>query len=481
MASEKPIPEQILVVDDDRAIRQLLGDALEREGYTPLICGNPDQALAVSGKTAFGLAFVDINLPHMNGLDLARELKKQDPRREVVFITGHGTFDSAVKAIKIGAYDYLRKPFSLNDFNLCIKRYQERQALKEQVRLAEQRYSHLVQHIPLIIYVLNREFVVDFINDACTQALGFTPEEAVNTPGWFLERIHPEDRDRIRRLFESAFESDGDPFSTECRLLHKEGHRVHALLRSMPHLDENPDTDHLEGIMVDITDRVFLEKALAQREKLKTLGSISAEVAHEIRNPLVALGGFARRLKKKHPDLHEVDIILNESERLEKILGRIRHYLKPVELRPEPCGINELTSYCVELLSPALEQKRIQPRLDLNPGLPDITADRDVLTQVFINLVRHAIKATKKGGRFHIKTFESDRNIHVEFGNQVAKKRAEDPEQLFLPFDEGGHHIGLPLSYKFVRNMGGLLSFEQRKDLMIFTVSLPKEPLEIRP
>ena len=59
---------------------------------------------------------------------------------------------------------------------------------------------------------------------------------------------------------------------------------------------------------MDISDRVFLEKTLVQREKLKTLGAISAEVAHEIRNPLVSIGGFAQRLKQKYPDLHECDM-----------------------------------------------------------------------------------------------------------------------------------------------------------------------------
>ena len=94
-------------------------------------------------------------------------------------------------------------------------------------------------------------------------------------------------------------------------------------------IEKDVAVDRLQGMIVDITDRVFLEKAVVQKEKLRILGSISAEVAHEIRNPLVSIGGFARRLRKRFPELPEGDIILRESERLEKMLKRIAEYLYP--------------------------------------------------------------------------------------------------------------------------------------------------------
>ncbi|MEA3360772.1 MAG: response regulator [Thermodesulfobacteriota bacterium] len=464
---------KILVVDDDPFICQFLADAIRIEGYEPLISNDPDNALEISKGEIFGLSFIDINLPGMNGLDLASKLKEQDRNREIVFITGHGTFDSALRAIKIGAYDYLRKPFSIDEFNLCLKRYQLREELKEKIRLAEQRYFHLVQNIPLLIYVLCRDFRLDFINDACYEILGYTPDEALNDPKWLLGRIHPNDRARIKNLFQSAFEPEEKSFSVDCRFIHKKGHLVHTILKSIPDFQHNPDVNHLEGIIVDITDRVFLEKAVVQKEKIKTLGSISAEVAHEIRNPLVSIGGFARRLKKKNPELTESTIILNESIRLEKILDRIRDYLNPVEVRPQNISLNELITYCVELLSPEMKRNHVLYHLNLNPLLSTIYADKDILIQVFINLIRNAMKAMEKGGNLFIKTFENNQSLNVHFKNKTLNKKVEDPEKLFLPFDEGGQSIGLPLCYKLLRNMGGLLFFEQDQDYIVFTVSLP--------
>jgi two-component system, NtrC family, sensor histidine kinase HydH len=118
----------------------------------------------------------------------------------------------------------------------------------------------------------------------------------------------------------------------------------------------------------DLTEEKRMEKALLQREKLKTLGAISAEVAHEIRNPLVAIGGFARRLQEKTPDLAEAGIIVNESQRLERILGRIRDYLKPIDIQMKKSSINEILRNCINLLSPQLIAKRVRCVLDIAPG-----------------------------------------------------------------------------------------------------------------
>ena len=465
---------KILVVDDDHLICRLLAKAIRIAGYEPLISNEPDNALEISKGEKFGLSFVDINLPGMNGLDLASKLKEQDQNREIVFITGHGTFDSALRAIKIGAYDYLRKPFGIDEFNLCLKRFQLREELKEKIRLAEQRYFHLVQNIPLLIYVLCSDFRLNFINDACYAMLGYTPDEVLNDPKWLFECIHPDDRVHIKKLFQSAFKSKGKSFSIDCRFIHKKGHLVHTILKSIPNVKDDPDVNHLEGIIVDITDRVFLEKAVVQKEKIKTLGSIAAEVAHEIRNPLVSIGGFARRLQKKNPELTESAIILNESIRLEKILDRIRDYIKPVKIRPETSSVNDLITYCVELLSPEIKRNHVSCHLNLSPLLSAIYVDRDILIQVFINLIRNAMKAMEKGGDLFIKTFESNQSLNINFKNKNLNKKVGDSEKLFLPFDEGGQSIGLPLCYKLLRNMGGLLFFEQDQDYIIFTVSLPK-------
>jgi two-component system sensor histidine kinase HydH len=476
LSTQEPSGVKILVVDDDPTICKLLEGVLLTEGYQPELCLHPQQALALSGQERFGLAFVDINLPEMSGLDLAAKIKEHDPHCEVVFITGSGAIENAVQALKIGAYDYLRKPFTLTEFNLCLKRFQERRLLKERIRFAEQRYFDLVQNIPLLVYVLTKDFQLDFVNQACLAMLGYTPEEAMQTQDWFVERIHTKDRRAIMDLLQKLFVSGGPPATVEGRLVHKQGHLINVIIKSIPYhgCGAGREVNCLEGIIVDITDHVFLERALVQKEKLKTLGAISAEVAHEIRNPLVSIGGFARRLQTKYPNLHEVEIILRESQRLEKILDRIRNYLKPVDIRHEQCPVNPIIRDSIELLAPEIERRSVICRLQLDAGQPLVYVDRDVLGQVFINLIRNALVAMEKDEILTIKSFVSGQSIHIDFRNQTCSPKIKNPELLFLPFDEGGQSIGLPLCYTLLKSMGGLLSFAQEQDHVTFTVSLPK-------
>jgi two-component system sensor histidine kinase HydH len=356
-----------------------------------------------------------------------------------------------------------------------LKRFQERQTLREQVKLAEQRYFQLVQNIPLLIYVLNRDFQLDFVNEACSVILGYTREEAIGAPDWILERVHAQDRERVKRSFQSAFRS-GTPISMECQFLHRDGHPIHGILKSIPPSIHGSRTacERLEGFILDISDRVFLEKALVQKEKLKTLGAISAEVAHEIRNPLVCIGGFARRLQKKFPDLAECNIILRESERLEKILSRIRNYLRPVEIHPLECSVNTILGESLDLLSPEMEARQVKGLLDLDTGLPPVYADPDILVQIFINLIRNGTGALEKGEALLIKTYQSDHDLHVEFKNHSPCPEVRNPESLFMPFAEGGRSIGLPLCHRLLKDMGGLLSYAHENDCLVFTVSLPK-------
>lgn len=229
-----------------------------------------------------------------------------------------------------------------------------------------------------------------------------------------------------------------------------------------------------EQLKSEIENRKRLEKALVQREKLETLGAIAAEVAHEIRNPLVSIGGFARRLQERFPNLPECNIILNESQRLEKILTRIKNYLKPVEMRPQECSVNKIIADCVDLLSPEMDRRQAMCQLDLDPKLSVVLADPSLLAQIFINLIRNASAAMIEGEILNIRTFEREQDLQIEFKNKVAGAKIKQPELLFMPFAEGGRSLGLPLSYKLLEDMGGLLSVTQEQDFMIFTVSLPK-------
>ena len=118
--------KKIMVVDDEDSIRQSLSDVLKDEGFDVILAGDGQEALKMVDKNMPDLVILDIWMPIMDGTEVLKAIKKTHPELAVIMISGHGNIEAAVKAIKLGAYDYIEKPLSLDGVLLTVKR-----ALKE--------------------------------------------------------------------------------------------------------------------------------------------------------------------------------------------------------------------------------------------------------------------------------------------------------------------------------------------------------------
>src|SRR5213080_401574 len=127
-------PAKILVVDDERSILVLLKEALSQWGYHVTTAASATEALGILKSELFDALITDIRMPDMSGLELLREVKKQDESIEVVMMTGYPTIASAVEALKEGAYDYLSKPLILDELRHLMARVTERRFLKGEVQ-----------------------------------------------------------------------------------------------------------------------------------------------------------------------------------------------------------------------------------------------------------------------------------------------------------------------------------------------------------
>jgi len=471
---------KVLIVDADPNVCETLAQTLKGAGYEPEVYLHPRSVISGLNTSSYSLGFIDVNLPDISGVDLANLVRKTGKLEELILMGSNGSFEHAVRAVKLGAYDFLQKPFDPDELRMLLLRLRERFKLQRRIHEAERRHYHLIQNIPLLIFSLTPDLELEFINQASQSMLGCSPEEAMAQPGWFMDRIHPLDREGVREALQLSF-AQAAPSSMECRMMHRKGNEVHGIIRTMPGLSQPSQVEggadslaSIEGIFMDITDRVFLEKALVQNEKLKTLGAISSEMAHEVRNPLMSIAGFARRLEKKAPDMPEVGIILRESLRLERLLNRIRDYLKPVEARAKECSVNAVLGECLGLLYPEMNERGIGCRIEQLENAPMVLADPDYLSQVFINLIRNALVSLEHDASFAITSFASAETIHIEFRIPMQHDSGYNPEHLFMPFDEGGESFGLPLCYRLVKDMGGLLAFSHEDDADVFTLSLPK-------
>jgi two-component system nitrogen regulation response regulator NtrX len=145
--------DKILIIDDEASIRSSLQGILEDEGYAVKTAASGEEGLAALQKGAFGLILLDIWLPEMNGLDVLRRVRMMDAPPQVVVISGHGTVETAVKATKLGAFDFLEKPLTLEKVVLTVQNALRQQKLEEenlQLREKTRARTHLVGRSPAI-------------------------------------------------------------------------------------------------------------------------------------------------------------------------------------------------------------------------------------------------------------------------------------------------------------------------------------------
>lgn len=116
------MPEPILIVEDDNTIRVTVGNFLARQGFDVEVAEDGTQALAMLKERSFSLILLDLRLPDMNGLDILATIRESDDRPLVVIMTAYPEVRTAVAALKAGAYDYINKPFDLEDLRELIGR-----------------------------------------------------------------------------------------------------------------------------------------------------------------------------------------------------------------------------------------------------------------------------------------------------------------------------------------------------------------------
>ncbi len=223
-----------------------------------------------------------------------------------------------------------------------------------------------------------------------------------------------------------------------------------------------------------------LHRHLLRSERLAALGELSSQVAHEIRNPLTAIGGFARsiqrRLGEDDPNRKHVDIIVKETDRLERILTEQLCFAKlsPPDLRAG--NINGVIEEVVDLFREKFEAKKAVLDLELGDCLPDVMIDSDKMKQVFINLLQNAIDNIRDGGRLWASSCRSERAVEVRIGNDGPQIERAMLDRLFVPFAttrSSGSGLGLAVTYEIVYEHGGTIDVRSEEKETVFLLTLP--------
>jgi len=214
---------------------------------------------------------------------------------------------------------------------------------------------------------------------------------------------------------------------------------------------------------------------------LQFFGKMSASISHEIKNPLMMIGGFAKQLAKQSGEeksAHKLKIIVSEVERLENLLKELRELYLPRTLTVEETSINDLLIETHELIKGECENKGIRVEISTGGASPLIRGDKAKLKQVFLNLVKNAIEAMEGGGRLSILSELKGNEVEIIIEDNGGGISDKDLGRIFSPFFTTKRHgtgLGLAISKSIIEeHPGGSISVESEGGKGTkFRISLP--------
>ena len=236
-----------------------------------------------------------------------------------------------------------------------------------------------------------------------------------------------------------------------------------------------------------------LYQQMKEKDRLAALGEMAAGLAHEIRNPLGSIKASAQYLAETAEQPEErgefLDIIVDEVDRLNRVVGSFLDYARPPHTDPEPIYVNSAVQLTLQFLRPECDASEVDLHVAMDPDLPKVRIDIEHLRQVLINLVQNAVQAMTSGGDLYVETRTQDRFRTGGGARRWVQITVRDTgpgiapgllANLFVPFvttKQQGTGLGLAISQRIVSETGGRIDVRSRQGVgTTFVVLLPAEP-----
>jgi PAS domain S-box-containing protein len=239
--------------------------------------------------------------------------------------------------------------------------------------------------------------------------------------------------------------------------------RVHVY----PVFGEEGQLTHVVVLRRDITQGTYIERRLQQAEKLAAVGELSTYVAHEIRNPLFAIAGFANSLLRSDTldakSRDKVSIILQEANRLDKIVKSLLNFARPTGGAAGVVDASRVAAQTMELMALACQEQGIAVRTNLVGGLPNAKGDPELIKQCIINMVKNSMEAMPDGGELSLASFLRGDSVVIELTDTGRGIPPENLDQVFNPFfstKDQGAGLGLAMTKKILDETGGSVELE---------------------
>jgi PAS domain S-box-containing protein len=503
------IQAKILVIDDEKSIRDMLSLALGKHGHTVLTAQNGKEGLEKSKQDKIDLAIVDINMPEIDGIAFLGEIKKIDPETDVIVMTGYGTAEKAIASLKLGASDFINKPAKLEEIFASVEKILEKKELKRkfawmteelkksnvelekakdnleekvkertaELERSEAKYRKIADDSFDPIISLNNKKEIKTWSKGAELTFGYKDYEVL---GELINTLTPPAKIEEESQMFSKLTEKGFIKNWITQRVTKEG-RVIDVNITMSLLGA-------EGVSVVLRD-ITREKEI---DRMKT--DFVSNVSHELRTPLTSVKGAVELLLKKiqgelTPSQEEfLTIIKKNTSRLIRLIndlldlskiesGRIEMQMKLTRLVPL---INEV----IETTKPLAEEKNII----LKAFLPDeslaISFDEDKIKQVLINLIGNSVKFTPSAGRISIIAEDKEKEVQIAVTDTGIGIAQENWGKIFEKFQQvdtsatraaGGTGLGLAISKSIIEAHQGKIWLESELGKgSKFILTLPK-------
>ncbi|MEJ2683859.1 MAG: PAS domain S-box protein [Candidatus Sulfobium sp.] len=371
--------------------------------------------------------------------------------------------DKVIGVIWVDNY-FNRKPITDEDmkflasFSNHVASAIENARLFEKVKMAEQQLENIFESMSDMVYFNSKDYVIQSVNKAVSSKLGLPPSEIIGKKCYevFHGMHEPYEKcphHKTVNTKKAYIEELDDPYMGGT-----------FLTSSSPIFDLAGEFIGSVHVVRDITEIKNLQQKLVMAEKMAALGEVAAKVAHEIRNPLVSVGGFAKRLEKKlDGNLKEyAGIIVKEVERLEGILREILGFVKEVRLNREMVNLNYLVDDVVTLMESDMHERGISLFRDY--GLPaEVFIDPNRVKEAIMNIVNNAVQSMAGSGSIYVRTETKGDFAVVEIKDTGAGITDWDRQFIFNPFyttKAAGTGLGLAITNRIIQEHNGRIELE---------------------
>jgi two-component system, NtrC family, sensor kinase len=334
----------------------------------------------------------------------------------------------------------------------------------EELKKSEEKYRSLVESAEDFIFTVDGEGCFQSMNSFTASFFGGRADDFL---GKGLQSLFPEkvalEQLRLVKLVLKAGKSVRDEFEIEIA-----EHKIWISANFMPLKNEQGEVHAVLCIARDITENKNLERQLINAEKLASIGTLAAGVAHEVNNPLGVILGFCDLLLRKkdkdsqeHEDLKTIE---RQGLHCKQVVENLLSFARLGEGDGEYADVNQCIEDIIKVVRHTLEMHHIELELSLTESLPPVHADPRQLQQVFLNLINNAVSAMPSGGALKIRTYQerAGRKAVIRIEDSGVGIKEEHMDRIFEPFfttkPEGeGTGLGLFVSYGIIAKFGGTI------------------------